>query len=418
VLNSGVMNKNAPAASGASNGKLVVAVLFGGRSPEHDVSVVSALQAMNALDTHLYEVLPVYITTRGEWLTGEALRRRDSYIPKADAPGLISVRLDLVPQRRPRFIAGKPGLFRKENVIEFDVALPIFHGLVGEDGGIQGLLETANVPYTGMRLMASALLMDKVATKRMLSSVGVPVLPFREVRRPASGTYVPSEILNSILDGLAPPYCVKPSHLGSSIGVGKAENVEDVAALLPGIFLYDDTAIIEPFVPHMVEYNVAVRSAGATGEIVTSAIERPKRTEELLDFKEKYLSGGGKKAGVKTPGQSSEGMLSLTRDINPALPPQMESNIRSWAQATFSCVYGSGAPRIDFISNEKTGEVWLNEVNPCPGSLGFFLWEASRDNPALFTVLLDHLIAEARALHRNHQLPADPVPEAARLLKR
>jgi D-alanine-D-alanine ligase len=410
------MNKNNSAVSGASNRKTTVAVLFGGRSPEHDVSVVSALQVMNALDAHTYDILPVYITTKGEWLTGDVLRRRDSYIPKADTAGITSVRLDVVPQKRSRFIAGKPGLLGKEHYIEFDVALPVFHGLVGEDGGIQGLLETANVPYTGMRLMASSILMDKVVTKRILSSVGIPVLPFREVRRPVEGTYVPAEILKSILDGLEPPYCVKPSHLGSSIGVGKAGSIDDVAALLPGIFLYDDTAIIEPFVPHMVEYNVAV--AAMDGRIVTSAIERPKRTEELLDFKEKYLSGGGKKTGTKIPGQSSEGMLSLTRDINPDLPPQMESNIRSWAQATFACVYGSGVPRIDFISNEKTGEVWLNEVNPCPGSLGFFLWEASRENPVLFSVLLDHMIAEAKSQHRSRQIPADPVPEAARLLKR
>ena len=140
--------------------------------------------------------------------------------------------------------------------------------------------------------------------------------------------------------------------------------------------------------------------------------------EELLDFKEKYLSGGGKKTGSKTPGQSSEGMLSLTRDINPKIPAKMEASIRSWAVAAFDKVLGTGAPRVDFISNEKTGEVWLNEVNPMPGSFGYFLWEASKDNHILFSDLLHKLITEAIACHRGSQLPADPVPESARLLNR
>jgi D-alanine-D-alanine ligase len=167
----------------------------------------------------------------------------------------------------------------------------------------------------------------------------------------------------------------------------------------------------------MVEYNVAVARFG--GEVRTSAIERPKRTEELLDFKEKYLSGGGKKTGggAKTPGQSSEGMLSLTRELNPTLPQGLEEKVRDWAAQAFETVNGTGAPRIDFIGNEVTGEIWLNEVNPCPGSFGYFLWEAMRE-PILFSELLDKLIAEALSEHARQRLPQDPTPQDARLFQR
>ncbi|MFH1157933.1 MAG: D-alanine--D-alanine ligase [Pseudomonadota bacterium] len=393
-----------------------VAVLFGGRSPEHDISVITAIQAMDALDTQKYEIIPVYITTSGEWLTGDPLRKRENYLPAPGTPGIMSVRLDVVPRSRPRFLTEGAGFFKKSSEIEFDIALLAFHGLVGEDGGIQGLLETARVPYTGMRVLASALLMDKIATKNMVAGAGVPVLPFREIRRPDQGTHIPPAALKTLLVGLEPPYCVKPSHLGSSIGVGKAEDLAGVAALLPAIFAYDNIAIVEPFVQNMVEYNVAV--CRLNGAVATSAIEQPKRAEELLDFRQKYLSGDGKGKNTKVPGQRSEGMLSLTRELNPKLPDEIERNIRAWAEISFDRVYGTGVPRIDFISNEKTGEVWLNEINPCPGSFGFFLWEASSKNHILFSDLLDKLLGEAVALHNGGLLPADPVPEAARILKR
>jgi D-alanine-D-alanine ligase len=164
----------------------------------------------------------------------------------------------------------------------------------------------------------------------------------------------------------------------------------------------------------MVEYNVAVRNV--EGMPRASAIEQPKSAEELLDFRAKYLSSGNKKTGGKLLGTSSEGMLSLTRTINPELRPELSAKIRAWALTCFSAVGGSGAPRIDFISDGRTGELWLNEVNPCPGSFGFFLWEAAEE-PILFTELLTSLIDEAIRLHRTAQLPQDPTQAEARLFK-
>ena len=398
-----------------SSSRKRIAVFFGGRSPEHDVSVITGLQILGALDTTQFDPFPVYITPDGVWLTGDVLRNREHFMLDKNARAAATeVTLDVTAGRGGRLLPKKTGLFGAAKPIEFDVAIPSFHGLYGEDGQIQGLFELAGVPYAGMRTMASSILMDKGATKKFMQALGIPVLPYALVRRPAQGYMLPRADLEAAMGDLRFPIIVKPSHLGSSIGVAKAHALDEVAACLPAVFEYDDTAILEPFVPNLIEYNIAV--ARMNGRVVTSAIERPKAKDELLDFKQKYLSGGGK-SGTKTPGQSSQGMLSLTREINPSLPPATEANIQAWAARMFTEIDGSGAPRIDFIGNAQTGEIWLNEVNPWPGSIGYFLWEAA-PAPVLFSELLTHLINEAIEHRKARSLPADPVPVAARLLPR
>jgi D-alanine-D-alanine ligase len=403
--------------------KTRVLVLFGGRSPEHDVSIITGLQAIAALDPARYDAIPLYVAPNGAWLTGAALLQRANYIPgPALQESLTPVTLDLTPRQSPALVTLPRSFWQKSARIEFDVALPAFHGLIGEDGGIQGLFETANVPYAGMRLLASSVLMDKAATKRMLAGTAVPVLPFWEIKRPAQGLLLtPQELADSMPQHIAFPCCIKPAHLGSSIGVAQVRNMQEVSDILAtSIFRYDDTALLEPFVDNLVEYNVAVRR-GANG-IVTSAIERPKRSSELLDFKTKYMSGGTKGApkngGAKSGAQASEGMLSLTRDINPDIPPAFEAKIRAWATEVYACVSGSGAPRLDFLCNGSTGEIWFNEANPTPGSFAYFLWEAAKQDSLLFSELLGNLIAEAQTLHTRAQIPTDPTPEDARLFAR
>ena len=392
-----------------------VAVFLGGRSPEHDVSVITGLQALKAIDQERFVPFPVYVSPRGEWLVGESLSERRNYLPDSRTRGeLTEVTLSLGEPGRGVLVPRRSGLFSRRPPLEFDAAVLAFHGLGGEDGQIQGLFETANLPYTGMRTLASAVFMDKAATKRLLRGLEIPLLPYAVVSRTAGG--LPSEeSLRRLLDGIGLPCIVKPVHLGSSIGVGKADTVEDVRALLPTIFRLDNQALLEPFVPSLVEYNLSVTRAG--GAVRTSAIECPKRAEELLDFRQKYMSGGDNKTGIKGAGGDSQGMLSLTREINPALPAELEANLRRWATAAFEAIDGTGAPRIDFYCNAASGEVWLNEVNPCPGSFGYFLWEAA-DPPVRFTALLSLLIDEALARHRDSQLPDDPVPAEARLLRR
>lgn len=403
--------------------KKKIAVFFGGRSPEHDVSVISGLQALQAIDVARYDAFPVYIAPDGAWYVGDALRKRENYLLQGEALNSVTeVTLDVHGARYGRLIPKDVPFFGRPEAITFDAALPVFHGLYGEDGNLQGVFELANIPYAGMRTKASAILMDKVTTKYFLQAQDIPTLPFAKIKRPAQGYLVPEEELQALLKPVGFPCILKPAHLGSSIGVAKVNSAEEAKACLPAIFEFDDAAIAEPFVENLVEYNVSV-SRNATGEIITSAIERPKTTEELLDFKQKYMSGGDDKGGDKLGGQKnsdaavSEGMLSLTRDINPDIDADMDVKIRELAVRMFDAIDGTGAPRIDFIGNAKTGEIWMNEVNPCPGSLGYFLWEAAQD-PILFTDLLSILIEEAFAENTARILPRDPVPEDARLLKR
>ncbi len=405
--------------SSMSQGKKRIAVFFGGRSPEHDVSVVTGLQILGALDASLYESFPVYVTTDGVWLTGDVLRGRGNYmLDVGNRKKTREVTLDVTNGKTGRLLPRKAGMFGNE-AQEFDVAVLSFHGLNAEDGSIQGLFDVAGVPYCGMRPMASAVLMDKSATKKFMQGLGIPVLPYAVLRRPAEGFFIPKEDIAAIMKagGIGFPCIIKPSHLGSSIGVAKVNSLDELVACLPRAFEYDDAAILEPFVKNLVEYNVAVSKI--SGTIKTSAIERPKTKDELLDFKQKYLSGGGSKnkSGTKTPGTSSEGMLSLTREINPKLDPAMEKNIRGWAHRMFEGIEGTGAPRIDFIGNSESGEIWLNEVNPWPGSIGYFLWEAAPE-PLLFSELLNGLIDEALAERRKRIIPKDPVPVDARLFRR
>jgi D-alanine-D-alanine ligase len=391
-----------------------IAVAFGGRSPEHDISIVTGLQALQAVDSDRYDAFPVYVTPQGEWLVGELLADRSKFLPDASIrQQLTSVIPDVTASGRGVLIPRNRRLFRQPPPVVFDVALLAFHGNIGEDGQIQGLLETANVPYSGMRTLASAVLMDKVATKRMLQGLDIPVLPQVVLARPKQGLMIPREALHATVGKATFPAVVKPNHLGSSIGVAKVSNIEELAAVLPQIFRLDTVAILEPYVQNLVEYNVSVCNIGG---IRTSAIEKPKRIEDLLDFKQKYLPAGAK-TGAKTPGQTSQGMLSLTRELNPNLPSEQERSIRDWAEKAFVAVGGTGAPRIDFLSNSVTGQIWLNEINPCPGSFGYFLWEAA-EHPILFTQLITSLIEEAIEEHRIAQLPDDPTPEQARLFKR
>ena len=408
-----------------NNSRKKVAVFFGGRSPEHDVSVVSGLQVLSAIDETQYEAFPVYVAPDGQWRVGDVLRDRNSYMLSGETlKQTQSVTLDPSGQRGGKLIPkGSAGLFKKPQAIEFDVAIPVFHGLYGEDGNIQGAFELANIPYTGMRTMASSVLMDKVATKRILEESKVPTLGYAVLKCPDQGLMIPVDEIKAATKHLKFPCIIKPVHLGSSIGVAKVDSPEEVKATLPAIFEFDDAAILEPFVENLVEYNVAVSKA--FGELSFSAIERPKASDELLDFKQKYLSGKDSKTGEKMAGGSgtkqvgaiSEGMLSLTRELNPKLTKKQTDAIKAHAAAMFEAVNGTGAPRIDFISNGKTGEIWLNEVNPIPGSFGYFLWEAAEDSK-LFTELLNALISEALAQNRGRSLPKDPVPKDARLLKR
>src|SRR2546423_3081991 len=209
-----------------------VAVFLGGRSPEHDVSVITGLQALKAIDQDRFVAFPVYVTPRGEWLVGESLSKRRSYLPDARTRGdLAEVTLSLGEPGRGVLVPKRSGLFSRRPPFEFDAAVLAFHGLGGEDGQFQGLFETANLPYTGMRTLASAVFMDKAATKRLLRGLDIPLLPYAVVSRTAGG--LPSEdALRRLLGGVGVPRIVEPVPLGRSIGVGQGDTGEAGGGLL------------------------------------------------------------------------------------------------------------------------------------------------------------------------------------------
>ena len=380
--------------------KRVIAVIFGGRSVEHDVSVLTGLQFIEALDPGKYEGLPVYVDPLGQWWTGEALKRRSHYPIKSEAhKDLLQVTLDLATPAagRPQLVAFSKGLIgKKRTEIPFDLMVPAIHGSNGEDGTLQGMLEFAGIPFAGCRPLGAASTMNKVFTKALARANGIHVLPELGLRRPKAGSFLDPDALKGQLEATFGrvhfPYIVKPCNLGSSIGVGKAEDMDGLIAALMTAFRLDGSAIIEPFVQNLAEYNIAVRRRPGGG-IETSAIERPKIKSEVLDFKNKYLAGGTA-GGPKMDSAPSEGMASLNRTINPEeLTEAQETFVRTSAAEVFDLLSLAGSVRIDYLCDSGTGDLWLNEVNTIPGSFAYFLWEAAKD-PISFLALTDAIIEE------------------------
>lgn len=382
--------------------KLKVAVVFGGSSQEHDVSVISAQQLMDAADIRRIEIVPVYMNFEGRFFHGPTLRRLEGYKPSPS--GLREV--VFVWDDQGPCLKTSDGAWR----CSIDCALPVFHGPFGEDGRVQGLLEIVGIPTTGFSAANSAIAMRKDATKALVESAGVKVLPHVVVH--ANQLANIGALAFAIEKRLSYPVIVKPANLGSSIGVGLARDRDTLVVHLQGALREDTFALVEPQVQNLEELNIAVMYRN--GRIFLSAIERPKTTAELLDFREKYLpqASGGKLGATTVP---SQGMLSLTRDINPELDEDLMSRLHDYAQKAFSVLGQRGAPRMDFMHDKVSGELWFNEINPIPGSYGFFLWEAA-DPQVLFPDLIAHLVDEA--LSDSLKEFEDPVPQAAYLLPR
>lgn len=376
--------------------KKVIAVVFGGRSVEHDVSILTGLQFIEALDPTRYEGLPVYVDALGQWWTGDALRNRAGYpVTTPSDSGLQQVHLDLAgpASHRPRFTTRQKGMLgEKTGILEFDLIVPAIHGSNGEDGTLQGLLEFAGIPFTGCRTLGAAATMNKEFAKAAARQHSLSVLPELSVEKPGKGLFLDPEILgqslSNALSGDPFPLIVKPSNLGSSVGVSKADDMDGLVASLMAVFRLDKSAIVEPFVPNLVEYNIAVRRA-PDGNIQTSAIERPLSKTEVLDFKNKYLAGGSP-GGPKLNTGPSEGMASLNRVLNPEeLSDAQEAQIRETSTTIFAALDLAGSVRIDFLCDSKTGELWFNEANTIPGSFAYFLWEAAKERVSFLSLSSD-----------------------------
>ena len=370
--------------------RLRVAVLFGGRSVEHEISVISALQLMLAVDPAKFDLIPVYITPNGSWYIGAALLERSFYAKALENLAQLE-EVTLLPK------PGVGGLTRLgarglSSVIEVDLFLPAFHGQYGEDGCIQGLFEMAQVPYTGSDLPSSAITMNKYLCKMYLSAHGIPVLPASIVHRheaQADITQVVSGLLSQDKFKHFPLF-IKPCNLGSSIGVSRVNDATELAAALAKVFRYDTQALVEPCVSKIMEINVSVRAQlGIESGIEASVVEIPVSESGTLSYEEKYLRDGGKKSG------RSQGMASLTRVIDPAdLDSELRNQVIELAKRSFSLLGCLGVARLDFIVDLATNKLYFNELNAFPGSCAFYLWARSKPR-VLYTQLIEDMINAA-----------------------
>ena len=370
--------------------RLRVAVLFGGRSVEHEISVISALQLMLAVDPAKFDLIPVYITPNGSWYIGAALLERSFYAKALENLAQLE-EVTLLPK------PGVGGLTRlgargPSSVIQVDLFLPAFHGQYGEDGCIQGLFEMAQVPYTGSDLPSSAITMNKYLCKMYLSAHGIPVLPASIAHRNEAQADI-KQVVSGLLsqDKLKHfPLFIKPCNLGSSIGVSRVNDATELAAALAKVFRYDTQALVEPCVSKIMEINVSVRAQlGIESGIEASVVEIPVSESGTLSYEEKYLRDGGKKSG------RSQGMASLTRVIDPAdLDSELRNQVIELAKRSFSLLGCSGVARLDFIVDLATNKLYFNELNAFPGSCAFYLWARSKPR-VLYTQLIEDMINAA-----------------------
>ena len=360
----------------------VVAVIFGGRSVEHDVSIVTGHQIMNAFPNDSYRVVPVYIARDGRWFTGEPLADLDNF--KEDgALNLDGVQPCLLsPDTRHHGLIINPlaGRFRQSDVRRVDVVFPALHGSHGEDGSLQGLLELADIPYVGCATLGSALTNDKIMTKAALRQAGIPVLADYWFMRDTWHEQA-DEIVAAICSEFDFPLFVKPATLGSSIGIGRADTREMLRASIDIAANFDRRILVEPAVTNGIEINCSVIGFG--DDFQASTLEQPVTWDEFLSYEDKYLRGG-------------EGMKSAERIIPAPLSPELTNDIQQLSLAAFKAVDGRGIARIDYLARPDQDELYLNEINTMPGSLAFYLW---REDGLSQTDLVERLVQLAIDAH-------------------
>ncbi len=373
--------------------KTVVGVIFGGRSVEHDVSVVTGHQIMNAFDPEHYEVVPIYVDREGRWFTGDPLRDIKNFNNEVvSLAGVLPTLLSPSVQHHGLIINPTPsGLFGKSQVKRLDVAFPAVHGSHGEDGTLQGLFELADIPYVGCGVMASAIANDKLLSKDVLRQAGVPVVDAVGFSR-AEWLDHPDKVIAHITATLSYPVFVKPVTLGSSIGIGRADDEKLLRALIDVAASLDRRLLVEGAVTNCAEINCSV--LGDDRKLQASVLEQPVSWDEFLTYEEKYLRGG-------------EGMKSADRIIPAPLSDELTAQIQALAMQAFRAIDGRGIARIDFLVRPDNGEIFLNELNTMPGSLSFYLWEPTGIPPRelvhrLVTIAQD-AYAEKRRSTYNYQ---------------
>lgn len=367
--------------------KTRVGVLFGGMSVEHEVSVISGLQALHALDTGVYEGVPVYITKQGEWYTGPELTSVEEFKDVA-ALKKKAKRVVLFTDESGRHLLldPKPGLFKTKNIVdEIHVAFPVTHGTYGEDGALQGLLEMNKIPYVGCDVLSSAVGMDKIAAKTILKGAELPQTGYLWFYSKAWADNR-EECLARVEAELGYPVIVKPANLGSSVGVERALNAEELEQAVDLVVNYSHKVLIEKMVEQLKEVNCSV--LGDYEEALPSIIEEVGKTSEILSYADKYMN------------QASKGMSGSARIIPANITEETRLKVQELAVKTFLELGASGVSRIDFLIDTVTEEIYINEINTIPGSLSFYLWEPSGKT---FTELTSRLIQLALKRARERE---------------
>lgn len=359
--------------------KTNIGVFFGGRSTEHEISVISASQAMAAIDRGRYDVTPIYITKQGRWYTGDALldvknyRDPASLLKKCTEVYMRPVYGDynIYPAKPSGFFGGggKP-------VGKLDVVIPVLHGSNGEDGIFEGVLETIGIPFAGCNTLSSANGMDKITMKMILQASGVPVVPYLWFTdKQWFGQR--EQLIGRIESELGYPVIVKPSNLGSSVGIGRAMNREQLIDRIDDAERYSSRIIVEHMVEQLQEINCSV--LGNADEYQTSVLEEPIKSGEILSYEDKYMGGT----------KGAKGMQAAQKRIPAELPADVTERIQFLAGETFRVLGCHGVSRVDVIVDRAAGNIYVNEINTIPGSLSFYLWEATG---LTFAGLMDKLV--------------------------
>ncbi|MCR5033577.1 MAG: D-alanine--D-alanine ligase [Lachnospiraceae bacterium] len=367
--------------------KTRVAVFFGGRSVEHEVSVISAIQAIYAMDTEKYEIYPVYIAKDGAMYYGENTGKIEAY---KDIPALLkeSSRVILVSEQDQFYLISYPQKLFGAKKIQVDLAFPIVHGTNEEDGTLMGYLKTVGIPFVGSNLTAAAVGMDKYITKAILKDNDIPVLDCLRFRLKDYKNM--DALLDKTEKVLGYPVIVKPVNSGSSVGIAVARDRGELVHAVDDAFSYAGTILIEHAIMHLREINCSV--LGDENEAIPSVCEEPFHSDEILSFKDKYESGG--KSG------GSKGMASVSRKIPADLSPEMTKRVQDMAVESFQALGCSGVARIDFMIDEDNGALYFNEINTIPGSLSFYLWEPMG---VPYRELLDRMIKIAEKQNRQEK---------------
>lgn len=353
---------------------------------EHEISVISALQAINAFDTEKYNVIPIYISKQGKWYTGANLLELRNY---RDLNRLTDEAEEVF--MRPEYgdynlYKARTGLFSKSNPVaaQLHAVIPVLHGTNGEDGIFEGVLETIGIPFAGCDTLSSANGMDKITMKMILKSEGIPVVDyvwFTDREWNSS----PEETLDKIEKELGYPVIVKPANLGSSVGIGTAFNRDELRERIDTAEKFSRRLIVEHMVGELQEINCSV--LGDADDHITSVCEEPIKSGKFLSYEDKYM--GGTKTGA--------GMQASEKRIPAELPEDVSAEIRRLAGETFRVLSCHGVSRVDVMIDRKDGKIYVNEINTIPGSLSFYLWEATGIS---FPELMDRLVGLALSRKR------------------